>query len=34
MKAVISIILAVLFIITTTGCNEQSKEENPIEYGG
>ena len=34
MKA-ISIILVTLFIITTTGCNEQSKEDNsPIDYGG
>ena len=34
MKAVISLALVALFIITATGCNEQSKEENPIEYGG
>ena len=32
----ISIILLVLFVtVISTGCNEQSKEENdPIEYGG
>ena len=35
MKAVISIMLVALFVIMTTGCDDQNKEDNnPIEYGG